>query len=84
MVKKTKTPQSVAHDFVFSPEFTNKNLSDADFARIMYRAMMDREGADTEISYYQELMRGGMTREKVFSGFSNSPEFKRIVTSYGL
>lgn len=84
MVKKTQTPQSVAHGFVFSPEFTNKNLSDADFARIMYRAMMDREGADTEISYYQELMRGGMTREKVFSGFSNSPEFKRIVTSYGL
>ena len=84
MVKKTQTPQDVAHGFVFSPEFINRNLSDADFVRIMYRAMMDREGGDLEINYYQELMRGGMTREKVFSGFANSPEFKRIVTSYGL
>lgn len=84
LVKKTKTPQAVAHDFVFSPEFINKSLSDGDFIRIMYRAMMDREGGDTEISYWQELMRGGMTREEVFSFFANSPEFKRIVTSYGL
>lgn len=84
LVKKTRTPQAVAHDFVFSPEFVNKNLGDADFSRIMYRAMMDRDGADVEISYYQELMRGGMTREKVFSCFANSPEFSRIVASYGL
>ncbi len=84
LVKKTGTPQAVAHDFVFSPEFVNKNLGDADFCRIMYRAMMDRDGGDAEISYYQELMRGGMTRESVFSCFVESPEFKRIISSYGL
>lgn len=84
LVKKTKTPQTVARSFVFSPELVNKNLSDGDFSMIMYRAMMDREGGDAEISYYQELMRGGVTREEVFSCFANSPEFKRIVTSYGL
>ncbi len=84
LVKKQQTPQTVAHGFVFSPEFISRNLSDADFTRIMYRAMMDREGGDAEVSYYQELMINGMTRENVFSGFANSPEFKRIVTSYGL
>lgn len=84
LVRKTKTPQTVAYGFVHSPEFINKNLSDGDYARIMYRAMMDREGGDAEISYYQELMRGGMTRDKVFSCFANSPEFDAIVFSYGL
>lgn len=84
LVKKTRSPQNVAHDFVFSPEFVNMNLGDADFIRIMYRAMMDRDGADSEISYWQGLMIGGMTRETAFACFANSPEFNRIVASYGL
>lgn len=84
LVRKAQTPQVVARGFVFSPEFINRNLSDEDFVRIMYRALMDREGEDAGVSYYLENMRNGLTREKVFSGFVNSPEFKKIVASYGL
>lgn len=84
LVKKTQTPQVVAHGFVFSPEFKNKNLSDEEFVRIMYRAMMNREGEDAGVNYYLENMKKDMTREKVFGGFANSPEFKSIIASYGL
>lgn len=84
LVKKTQTPQVVAHGFVFSPEFTARNLSDEAFVRIMYRAMMDREGEDAGVNYYLENMKKGLTREAVFQGFANSPEFKGIVASYGL
>lgn len=82
--KKTQTPQVVAHGFVFSPEFTNKNLNNEDFIKIMYRALMDREGEPGGINYYLDQMEKGLTREKVFSGFVNSPEFKGIIASYGL
>lgn len=84
LVKKTQTPQTVAHGFVFSPEFKGKNLSDEDFVKIMYRAMMDREGEAAGVSYYLDNMAKGLTREQVFSGFANSPEFKGIIASYGL
>ena len=84
LVKKKQTPQVVAHGFVFSPEFTGRNLSNEDFVRIMYRAMIDREGEDAGVSYYLDQMANGLTRERVFSGFANSPEFKGIIASYGL
>lgn len=84
LVKKQQTPQVVAHGFVFSPEFTNKNLNDEEFVKVMYRALMDREGEAGGVSYYLEHMAKGLTREAVFSGFVNSPEFKSIIASYGL
>ena len=84
LVKKTQTPQVVAHGFVFSPELLNKNLSDEEYVRILYRAMMDREGEDAGVNYYLEHMKKGMTRESVFGGFANSPEFTGIIASYGL
>lgn len=84
LLKKKQTPQTVAHGFVFSPEFTGKNLGDEDFVRILYWAMMDREGEEAGVNYYLEEMRKGLTREKVFQGFANSPEFKSIIASYGL
>lgn len=82
--KKQQTPQTVAYGFVFSPEFINRNVSNETFVRIMYKALMDREGEDGGVNYYLDQMAKGLTREKVFSGFSNSPEFKSIISYYGL
>lgn len=84
LVKKQQTPQTVAHGFVFSPEFINKNYGDEDFTRIMYRAMLNREGEDAGVQYYMNQMANGLTRERMFWGFANSPEFKGIIASYGL
>ncbi len=84
LLKKQQTPQTVAYGFVFSPEFKNRNLSDEAFVRIMYKALMDREGEAGGVNYYLDQMAKGLTREKVFSGFANSQEFKNIIAYYGI
>ena len=81
----TKSMQEIAYGFVFSPECTNKNLSDSEFAAMLYRGCFDREGEQAGIDFYTEKLRSGeMTREDAFWGFANSPEFADMVRNYGL
>ena len=81
----TKSMQDIAFGFVFSPECVNKNLSDSEFAAMLYRGCFDREGDSDGISYWVEKLQSGeMDRVDVFYGFANSQEFANMVKSYGL
>ncbi len=82
---RTRSMQDIALGFVFSPECTNKNLSDHEFAAMLYRGCFDREGDTAGIQYWVEKLRSGeMDRLDVFYGFANSQEFANMVKSYGL
>ena len=82
---RTRSMQDIALGFVFSPECTNKNLSDHEFAAMLYRGCFDREGDAAGIHYWVEKLRSGeMNRMDVFYGFANSQEFANMVKSYGL
>lgn len=79
------TPEFVAYGFIFSREFTNKNLSNADFLTIMYNTFMDRDpDADGYAMWLNGLNSGEFTREFVFNGFVYSKEFTDICARYGL
>ena len=81
----TKSMQEIAFGFVFSPECINQNLSDSEFAAMLYRGCFDREGEQSGINYWVEKLQSDeMDRIDVFYGFANSQEFANMVQSYGL
>lgn len=75
----------IAKGFVFSPECENKNLSNREFVQMLYRGCFDREGEESGISYWAEFLNiGAKNREEVFYGFALSPEYRKMVSDYGL
>lgn len=80
-----QTMQQVAYGYVFSEECKDKNLSDREYIKMLYRGCFGREGEQAGIRFYMEKLQSGeMSREDVFYGFANSPEFAELVKSYGL
>ncbi len=84
LLNKTKTPKEVAAGFVFSPELTNRKLSNADYVKVMYRLFMGREYDQGGLDNWVKALNEGKTREEVFNGFADSNEFAEIVASYHL
>ena len=74
---------SCTYGFVFSKEMNNKNLSDEDFVKTLYRLFMDREGEATGVAFWTEYLQAGHSREEVFHGGAASAEFARIKAHYG-
>lgn len=84
LLNKSMTPKEVAYGFIFSQEMNNKNLSNEEYIKTLYRVFMDREADSGGLSNWMNWMNGGMSREEVFNGFADSVEFGKIVQSYGL
>ena len=81
----TQSMQEIAYGFVFSTECSNKNLSNTEYVKMLYRGCFDREGDDAGISDWTNALNSGMMdRTQVFWGFANSQEFANMVASYGL
>ena len=84
LLAKTLTPKQVAYNFVFSLESINRNLSDADFVKMLYRLYMGRNYDTKGLNSWLDHLANGMTRQDVANYFADSPEFQEIVKSYGL
>ena len=70
--------------FFMSPEFVKKGLSNEDFVRTAYRAILDREGSAKEISGWAAKLKAGKTRKEVLAGFVGSAEFTKLCGQYGI
>ncbi len=80
----SNTAKVAAYGFVFSNEFTNKNLSDTEYIQILYRVFMDREGDAEGIQAWLNVLNEGKSRQHVFNGFADSNEFQEICAEYGI
>lgn len=78
------TAKQAAYGFVFSNEFQSKNLSDEDYVKTLYRVFMDREPDSAGLNSWVNVLRSGQSREHVFNGFADSPEFIELCQSYGI
>lgn len=79
------TGEKVARGFIFSTEFTRKQLSDAEFVEYLYKAILGRTSDPIGKAYWCNLLKkSGYTRERVFNGFINSTEFGRLCDQYGI
>ena len=75
----------VAHGFFESPEFIGKNVSNSEYVKRLYRALLQRE-YDTEgyRNWYNALTNGRLTRSQVLDGFVNSPEFQNVCKKFSI
>ena len=78
------TPSHVVHGFIYSPEFQNKNLSDSEFLKVLYKAYFDRSPDPEGYKGWMAVMASGKSREHVTNGFDGSDEFKRLLYTFGL
>ncbi|SCP98986.1 discoidin domain-containing protein [Anaerobium acetethylicum] len=78
------TPVQAAQDFIFSPEFKNRKLSDSDYVKVLYRTFMGREFDQGGLEYHMSRLENGTGREEILLGFAFSPEFKGIIEGFGL
>lgn len=74
----------VARGFIFSPELTGRNLSNADFVEMMYRVMLGRPSDPLGKEGWVNGLNVGMSRQAIFDGFVVSAEWNNICRSYGL
>ncbi|HAF26839.1 MAG TPA: hypothetical protein DCG85_05940, partial [Lachnospiraceae bacterium] len=85
LLYKEKTPEEVALGFLHSKEFENKQLSDTEYVTILYKTFLGREPEEAGLNYWVSLIQNGsMTRDEVVKGFADSPEFRAILSRFGL
>ncbi len=74
----------IAHGFIMSDEFKNKNLPDETYVDILYRTFFDREADPDGKTTWTEALSNGNSRDFVLAGFVNSVEFDNLCVSFGI
>ena len=82
--KQGYTGADLAHGFLFSPEFLDKNLETSDFLDILYRTFFDREADKDGKDDWTGRMADGWTKQDVINGFIGSDEWAALCASYGI
>lgn len=76
---------AIAQQFIFSQEMLSKNLSNEEFIKVLYRAMMNREAEESGLNgWVSQLNNQYMTRSEITKSFVESAEFTNICSSYGI
>ncbi len=84
LITGQSTGADISQGFIFSPEFTSKNLSNTDFTAVMYRVFFNREPDSGGQAYWVNALQSGKSRYDVLKGFVNSQEFAAICSNYGI
>ena len=74
----------ISEGFILSEEFAEKNYSDADYLKILYKTFFNREADEGGIAHWTSQLEAGKSRRSVLAGFVNSNEFDELCTSYGI
>lgn len=75
---------SIARGFIFSKEFTEKNLSNEEFVDTLYSTLLGRQPDPDGKADWLKALNEGQARTKVLAGFVNSNEFGALCESYGI
>ena len=74
----------VADGFIMSDEFMNKDISNEEFVKILYRAFFGREADADGLATWKGLLDAGCKKTYVFAGFANSTEFGNLCAEAGI
>ncbi len=78
------TAADVISGFVNSREFDARGLSDSEFIRILYRAILEREVDDVGMSAWKGVIENGSTRMKILQGLIGSRELRALCAQIGI
>lgn len=81
---KKESAAEVAWGFFFSDEFLNKNYTDEQYIELLYLTMFGRESDGAGKRYWLECLENGVSREYIYRGFAESPEFTGLCGDFGV
>ncbi|MBR5066757.1 MAG: DUF4214 domain-containing protein [Lachnospiraceae bacterium] len=84
LISRQKNGADVAGGFAMSREFKNRNLSNDEFLKVLYKGFFDREPDTGGYNGWISKLNSGTSREEVIAGFVNSTEFKNLCSRYGI
>ncbi len=84
LIKGQKAAKGVVKFFFESEEFKSKNLSDAEFIKILYKTIFQREPDIEGEKYWESKLAENMSREDIINAFIESPEFEKLLKSFGI
>ena len=73
-----------AKGFFESQEFTNKNVDDTTYVKLLYRTFMGRDYDQGGLEFWLGHLSTDMNRLQVLQGFAQSQEFTNICNDYGI
>ena len=74
----------IAAGLLASPEFQNKKLSNEEFVKVVYRAMLGREADASGVATWSEKLTQGQTRAQVFQSLCASNECINFCAGKGI
>lgn len=80
--EKKISGSGAAFGFFFSPEMSNRNLTNLEFVTLLYNVFFDREPDEGGMQTWLSALETGASRKYVFSGFANSQEWKNLCAVY--
>ena len=85
LINQNWTPYRVATEgFFHSREFLNKNTTNEEFVKILYRTFLNREYDEEGLNYWLVRLSRGESRDRIIAGFADSREFADLMAKYGL
>ena len=79
MLNGTKTADQIARGFLFSGEFKDKNVSNDELVKILYRVYMNREADAEGLETWTQKLDEGISLQDLLNTFSKTNEFKTVV-----
>ncbi len=78
-----ETVRNVASNgFFHSQEFTDKNLDNGEYVKVLYRTFVGREYDEPGYNYWLAKLNAGESRDSILDGFANSPEFNGMIGGF--
>jgi len=82
MTNQGYSATDVAYCFINSKEFINKNLSNADYVKTLYKSILNRNPSESEVLRWTGSLDEGYSRNYVLHGFVRSREFTNLCQRY--
>lgn len=68
--------------FFESKELTNKNLSNKEYIKLLYKSVLNREADNSGLNYWFDIMNQKVTKTYILKGFAESTEFTNLCSYY--
>ena len=79
MLNGTKTADQIARGFLFSGEFKDKNVSNDELVKILYRVYLNREADAEGLATWTQKLDEGTSLQALLDTFAKTNEFKTVV-----
>ena len=83
MLNGTKTVDQIARGFLFSGEFKDKNVSNEELVKILYRVYMNREADAEGLMTWTQKLDEGTGLNELLNVFAKTNEFRSVVAELG-